>query len=276
MQAGSEKQLDKIYSILGNPFKRKIILLLGEKGEVSFTEMKNFLATSTGNLYYNLDGLAGYIAKNEKRKYYLTSEGEKLYKYMIENEARLRTLIGSSGIGSLLQRYALRFMVPEEFLAALYGQRRLSLAVLAASLVPMIFLPLVSEQVCFMLEAIYVGRAGPLAALLLNALGVACLLCVLAIASRLMGGLGIIDPSFAGMVLLSLLPLHVAVVTGAFIGDPLTRSLLHRGVQVIVLGFLTAAVKVSKRLPGDRAFISVFAAFYVGYIASLLVQRLIP
>ncbi|MEM3892544.1 MAG: helix-turn-helix domain-containing protein [Thermofilum sp.] len=275
MQPGFEEQMERIYAILGNPYKRKIISLLGEKGEVSFTELKNFLATSTGNLYYNLDGLAGFVAKNEKRKYYLTSEGERLYRFMIENEARLRSLIKGSGASHSFQQYIQRILVPEELLAVLYGQKILSIAVLAVSLAMIAITSLVSRQVCFMLEALSVGYASPPLALALSSSGMGCLLCVLAVASRLLGGAGRVTFNFVGMVALSLLPLQAAVAAGAFIEDPLLRSLLHRGVQVVTLGFMTAAVKVSERLPGDRAFISVFAAFYVSYFTSLVVQRLI-
>lgn len=276
MQTSFEEQMEKIYAILGNPYKRRIISLLGEKGEVSFTELKNFLATSTGNLYYNLDGLAGFVAKNEKRKYYLTSEGEKLYRFMVENEARLRTLVKGWGAKPSLQQYVLRILVPEELLAALYGQKKLSLAVLALSLAVISLTSLASGHVCFMLEALSLRYAGSPSALVLSFLGLGCLLCVIAAAGRLLGGTGKVSLNFVGMVALSLLPLQAAVAAGALIEDPLVRSLLHRGVQVVTLGLLTAAVKVSERLPGDRAFISVFAAFYVSYFTSLVVQRLVP
>lgn len=275
MQGDFEEQLDKIYSILGNPYKRKIISYIGEKGEVSFTELKSFLSTSTGNLYYNLDGLVGYVAKNERRKYHLTSEGQRLYKFMVENEARLKTLVQSSGRLTALQRYVLRFLVPEEFLAVLYGQKLLSLSALILFFLSAVAASLFSDRLCFMLEVIDSRSATSLQSLALVGVGVACIFLMLALASRLLGGLGRVDLSFAGMVLLSLLPLQGVVAAGILIEDPLARSLLHRVVQVIVLGLLTAAVKVSQRLPGDRAFIAVFSAFYVSYVASILIQRMI-
>jgi len=42
-----------VFEILSNPVKRSILRILGERGEVSFTELKTELKTSTGNLYYN-------------------------------------------------------------------------------------------------------------------------------------------------------------------------------------------------------------------------------
>ena len=275
MQAGFDEQLERIYSILGNPYKRKILLLLGERGEASFTELKRHLNTSTGNLYYNLDGLSGFVAKNEKKKYCLTSEGQKLYRFLVENEARLKALVGGSEKGYALQQRLVSFLVPEALMAALYGQRKLSALVSAISLAVAVLAPLLSSRACFMLDVIEV-TAAPHLGIVISLSGLACLIAVLALASRTLGGAGNLSLHFVGMVLLSLLPLEAAVVLGAAISDPFLRGLFHRIVQALILGPLTASVKISEKLPGDRAFISVFVAFYVSFIAGMTVQRLIP
>jgi len=274
MGAGLEEHLERIYSILGNSYRRKIIYFLGERGEASFTELKKHLGTSTGNLYYNLDGLAGFVTKNERKKYQLTSEGQRLYKFLVENEARLRTLLESSGRSRLLQRL-LGLLVPEEHMATLYGQRALSASAAALSLAVMLSTPLLSGRAFFMLDVIEVAAA-PYFGVALSSLGVACLVAVLVLVSRLLGGAGKVSLSFVGMVLLSLLPLEAAVMLSTLIDDVLLRSLLHRVVQALILGPLTSSVKISERLPGDRAFISVFAAFYVSFVAGMVLQRLIP
>ncbi len=275
MQEDPGELLEKVYSILGNPYKRKIIAVLGERGEISFSELKSIVGTSTGNLYYNLDGLAGFVSKNEKRRYHLTSEGLKLYRYMVENEARLRSLFSRGAYPSHLERF-LRVLVPEDVVAVLYNQVYLSLLSLAAA-VALIFLEaLLPGQVCFILDAVYVGSAGPLGRAALGLFGLAVLVLLLRAAGRLLGGSGGLTVNLLGMVSFSVVPLHLVTLLGGFLEDPFLRGLLFRLVQVASLGLLTASLKVSGKLPNERAFVAVFTAFYASYLFSFVLQRFLP
>jgi DNA-binding transcriptional ArsR family regulator len=275
MQEDPGELLEKVYSILGNPYKRKIIAVLGERGEVSFSELKSIVGTSTGNLYYNLDGLAGFVSKNEKRKYHLTSEGLKLYRYMVENEARLRSLFSRGAYPPHLERF-LRVLVPEDVVAVLYNQVYLSLLSLAAAVALISLEALLPGQVCFILDAVYVGSAGPLGRAALGLFGLAVLVLLLRAAGRLLGGSGGLAVNLLGMVSFSVVPLHLVTLLGGFLEDPFLRGLLFRLVQVASLGLLTASLKVSGKLPNERAFVAVFTAFYASYLLSFALQRFLP
>uniref|UniRef100_A0A7C4BAE3 ArsR family transcriptional regulator n=1 Tax=Thermofilum pendens TaxID=2269 RepID=A0A7C4BAE3_THEPE len=267
--------LEKVYSILGNPYKRKIIAVLGERGEVSFSELKSVVGTSTGNLYYNLDGLTGFVSKNEKRKYYLTSEGLKLYNFMVENEARLRSLFSRRAYPPYLER-ALRMLVPENVVAVLYNQAYLSSLSLAAAAVLILLESFLTGQVCFILDAVYAGSTGPLGRAALGLLGLAVLTALLRAAGKLLGGSGGSAMNLLGMISFSVVPLHLAVLLGWFLEDLFLRGLFFRLVQVTSLGLLTASLKVSGRLPTERAFVAIFTAFYTSYLFSFTLQRFLP
>uniref|UniRef100_A0A7C1T2T7 ArsR family transcriptional regulator n=1 Tax=Thermofilum pendens TaxID=2269 RepID=A0A7C1T2T7_THEPE len=275
MQEGPGELLEKVYSILGNPYKRKIIAVLGERGEVSFSELKSIVGTSTGNLYYNLDGLAGFVSKNEKRKYHLTSEGLKLYRYMVENEARLRSLFSKEAYPAYLER-VLRVLVPEGLVAAMYNQVYLSSLSLAAVAVLIFLEAFMTGQVCFILDNVYTGSTSPSGRAALGLLGFMVLVLLLRVAGRLLGGSESSVINLLGMISFSLVPLHSVALLGWFLEDPFLRGLLFRLVQVASLGLLTASLKVSGRLPNERAFVAVFIAFYASYLLSFALQRFLP
>uniref|UniRef100_A0A7C3WKC7 ArsR family transcriptional regulator n=1 Tax=Thermofilum pendens TaxID=2269 RepID=A0A7C3WKC7_THEPE len=275
MQEDPGELLERVYSVLGNPYKRKIIAVLGEKGEASFSELKSIIGTSTGNLYYNLDGLAGFVSKNERRKYYLTSEGLKLYKYMVENEARLRGLFSKSAFPSHLER-VLRVLVPEELVAVLYNQTYLSLVTLASVALLILLEAFLTGQICFILDGIYAGSVSPLGRVALGFFGFALLVLLLNTASARLGSSGKLSMNLLGMISFSVTPLHLTALLGWLLEDPFLRGLIFRLIQIASLGLLTASLKVSGRLPNERAFVAVFIAFYVSYLLSFATQRFFP
>jgi len=61
------------------PKRTAIVRFIGERGEVSFKELKAKLGLGVGTLYYHLDGLADVVTQNKIRQYILTEEGKKVY-----------------------------------------------------------------------------------------------------------------------------------------------------------------------------------------------------
>ena len=74
----SEKQgesISRLYSALGNPYRRQIVQILREKRKVGFKELHNTLKISVGALYHHLDMLEGIVAQDPDKKYVLTDQG---------------------------------------------------------------------------------------------------------------------------------------------------------------------------------------------------------
>ena len=68
-----------IQQILSKPNRAAIINLLGENGELGFTELRTRLGIGVGTLYYHLDGLPKYVTQKDSKKYTLTDAGKDLY-----------------------------------------------------------------------------------------------------------------------------------------------------------------------------------------------------
>jgi len=78
--------------IVSKPNRARIINAIGEKGELSFKDLKARMNLGVGTLYYHLDGLAGLVTQNGAKQYVLTEQGRQVYDAMKErppiNEAR--------------------------------------------------------------------------------------------------------------------------------------------------------------------------------------------
>ncbi len=76
---GEQELLDRVVS---KPNRAAIVLSVGEKGEVSFKELKATLNLGVGTLYYHLDGLNGVVTQTKTRQYVLTDLGKNVYEAM--------------------------------------------------------------------------------------------------------------------------------------------------------------------------------------------------
>jgi DNA-binding transcriptional ArsR family regulator len=74
-----EEQIENIlFQALAHPMRRTILKILGSRADgVSYSELVTELSLSTGKMNYHLEQLGGFIAKNEERRYILTSFGRK-------------------------------------------------------------------------------------------------------------------------------------------------------------------------------------------------------
>ena len=68
-----------VQQLLSKPNRAAIVNLLGENGELGFTELRTKLGVGVGTLYYHLDGLPKYVTQKESKKYTLTDAGKELY-----------------------------------------------------------------------------------------------------------------------------------------------------------------------------------------------------
>ncbi|MCX8188800.1 MAG: helix-turn-helix domain-containing protein [Nitrososphaeria archaeon] len=73
------KEDSKKLRLIKHPIRKRIIELLGQRENMSFTELKNETNLPVGTLYYHLDVLKGYVLQDEERRYFLSKEGRKLY-----------------------------------------------------------------------------------------------------------------------------------------------------------------------------------------------------
>jgi DNA-binding transcriptional ArsR family regulator len=70
-------EYDKIFAALKHPVRRQILLYLGERGEVSFTQIQSMLGIDdTGLVSYHLKELSALVEQSERGKYCLSVEGQ--------------------------------------------------------------------------------------------------------------------------------------------------------------------------------------------------------
>jgi DNA-binding transcriptional ArsR family regulator len=129
---------DLLLKILKDETRRKIILLLDEKGSLSYTDLMETLELgSTGTLNYHLKVLGDLIVKNETGQYLLTDKGKLASRLLIEfpePDKQLQTkkkwwrrfwivaiLLQSFGFASIFALYFLRYLDFARLLLGLFG-----------------------------------------------------------------------------------------------------------------------------------------------------------
>lgn len=77
--------IDSFHKILKDETRRKIILKLNEKDNMSYTDLMESLSiVSTGTLNYHLKVLGDLIKKNDSGQYILSEKGELAYRVLTE------------------------------------------------------------------------------------------------------------------------------------------------------------------------------------------------
>ena len=77
--------IDSLNKILKDETRRKIVLLLNEKGSLTYTELMDALKiSSTGTLNYHLKVLGDLLEKNEAGQYTLNEKGKLAVRFLIE------------------------------------------------------------------------------------------------------------------------------------------------------------------------------------------------
>jgi len=77
--SGSSARSQNFDDVISKPNKAAIIRTIGERGELSFKELKANMKLGVGTLYYHLDGLSGLVAQNGSKQYILTDQGKQVY-----------------------------------------------------------------------------------------------------------------------------------------------------------------------------------------------------
>lgn len=280
--------LEHVYSILGNPVKRRLVMLLGERGPMTFSELKRALKVSVGTLYYNLDGLRGFITRDEARRYLLTEEGMALYRALREGSEIIRSAFARRGrLKRIFDDYVLSILVPQQLVAVLYRDNPLSLAVLATCVILGSLSTLISrlplkllevEQIPLLSPRLIGGILVPPTPLLLAEYLVS-LLAVLALTyaiARLIIGRAPLTPGFVAALALAYVPLyaymavHFAVTGYSYPLVPrhvmMGLALLFRLLQVATLGLITAAVSVFCDTSRERGFLVAALLLYVSFL----------
>lgn len=93
-QINNSKRQDteaRFYYALSHEIRRKIIKLIGENQNISFTKLKKELGVSTGTIYHHLDTLSELIKQKKDKKYYLKELGVYAYKSLKNNIETIKT-----------------------------------------------------------------------------------------------------------------------------------------------------------------------------------------
>jgi hypothetical protein len=84
--------IGSLHKVLKDETRRKIILLLSDKGSLSYVDlMKELQITSTGKMNYHLKILSDLLAKNEAGHYTLTEKGKLASRLLLEFPEENRT-----------------------------------------------------------------------------------------------------------------------------------------------------------------------------------------
>ncbi|MHA1685511.1 MAG: winged helix-turn-helix domain-containing protein [Candidatus Heimdallarchaeaceae archaeon] len=96
-----------IWKALANQVRRDLIVFIGEKGIVSFTEIRDRFNMKVGTLYHHLDTLGELISQDQNKYYYLTERGKRAYA-LIEDEIDVSAHVPKTGVTVFLHNLLLR------------------------------------------------------------------------------------------------------------------------------------------------------------------------
>lgn len=286
-ESADSLNFEEVYSVFGNPVKRKIIELLAERGALSFSELKRELGTSVGALYYNLDGLKDFVNKDDARRYTLTSKGYALYKAMKEGDEAIRRALAARKLHvELLDKYVLSILVPQRLFVPFYGNTPLSALTLilglsvgiAATLTTRLPLKLIEvEQVPLLFpKSTPAATLQPEVLLVLEyVFSFLASTAIAALISYLLSGSWGPPLGLAAGVAVAQLPLYAymlaqfALTGWSYPNVPYTMMLalafLLRLLQALTLGLLTAAVSVFYRTSRERGFLVASLLLYLSF-----------
>ncbi len=84
--AVEEESVSKIFSVLAHPLRRRILLILSEKNECSFTDLMNSLGVDTGKLSFHIKNLSAFTEQTPTGRYKLNNSGHNAIKLIKELE----------------------------------------------------------------------------------------------------------------------------------------------------------------------------------------------
>lgn len=89
MPEKTDENITRVYSALGNPYRRQIVAILKERGKAGFKELHDALKISVGALYHHLETLEGLIDQAPDKKYILTDRGRSAIETLSVSEEKI-------------------------------------------------------------------------------------------------------------------------------------------------------------------------------------------
>ncbi|MBD3193123.1 MAG: hypothetical protein GF308_20990 [Candidatus Heimdallarchaeota archaeon] len=83
----SEEEI--IYSALGSPIRREILLFIKERKKVGFVELRDQFGLKVGSLYHQLNSMEKLLTQDENKKYFPTELGELACELLVINKDHL-------------------------------------------------------------------------------------------------------------------------------------------------------------------------------------------
>lgn len=285
---------DLVFSILGNPSKRKIIMFLGERGKASFSDLKKELRMSVGNLYYNIDNLTDFIERDEDKKYLLTERGRQLYAILTEEQKRIDSILRPKGrLYRALRRFVGLF-IPLPLILFFYRKPSLSIAVsliimLCTGMVLVItgsdMLLLEIRQFYTFSDTVNLGFLSVPSSMFLMSkplLNWLVLCIILELESAVLGHRErriefyfTIPLSFVPLLFYPILLSTTGGLPSLGLLGTLFLSVFYRLVlQVFALGLLMSILTIFKGFNIERSFVLVFIVYHLSFMLSILLGRI--
>ncbi|MEM1509408.1 MAG: winged helix-turn-helix transcriptional regulator [Thermofilaceae archaeon] len=290
---GESIDLETVYSVLEDPIKRKIIVLLAEKGPLRYRDLQKELGISAGSFYYNMNALRsqGYILQDESRKYSLTEKGAALYKALKEGGEVIRQVFTSrKRIINLLDKYLVSLIIPIQLTLVFHKNSLMSILVLVACITSGLTVTLATKLSLKVIEVEPIPLQQPksfgvvtLQPNILLALSYAvsltlCALMIYLVARILTGRRPPLLSLFAGIAS-SQVPLQAYMVIQYLLTNTsypnipeqtfIMLAVTLRILQIFVLGLLTATVAVCYDTSRERGFLAasivLYASFFLRY-----------
>ena len=82
-EAGSDP-IKEILEPLSNPTRRSILILIGEREPIPYSEILQELGLESGSFYWHLSKMATLITQNEQKHYSLTPKGKAAFRLLID------------------------------------------------------------------------------------------------------------------------------------------------------------------------------------------------
>ncbi len=274
---------DHVFHILRNPVRRGIISILGEKGQLGFTDLrKTFPDISVGTLYYHLDLLNRIITQSPEKKYILTEEGKRIFSQVLKSEENLIP-VKASVEAQVGVESPISFLLMPGFFSDISLRPIKYVATPFLVFISFAFLAWLSHSVEVLFFFIPVNGTQ---ALLVSASAGASLLGVYAEINALTflfyrrreGNLSLLITTSAGLIPLLTYPL--ALYVAALMNDQaaFARSLLNMiltvAPQVFSVILITAGLSQAKGLRLDRSALIVLVVVYVNVLLLYLLGYL--
>ncbi|GBC70074.1 hypothetical protein HRbin01_01782 [archaeon HR01] len=276
--------------------RRRILVTVGSEGKINASILRQRLGISTGSLYYNLRQLTPLIAQDQKRVYYLTEEGKRIYRILTE-QAQDLTSQRSEGVISRIGNA----IFPIWLFAPLYESRVVAATLGFLSLFVLLFVLVAGRHSIFLLNISPVTRVSISDLATQMALTIVVSSAFLSAISLIMSGRiksitahlkqlkssGLLNFAkeqlkFTASIIVAFLPLGLLpgiamverVLNLGFIGsgDILARDavlVLSQTIAVIMLG---AAVSYVKKMRWQAGLAAALAYFYLSHGLSLFLR----